>query len=330
MRRSAALIPLLVFTMLSACGDGEPEAPARVEADPPVERTSLRLGGAPSGLAIGAGGVWVIDGRRDRLHEVDPESLRRRGRPLRVDAPRAITTGEQAVWVLSGSGRVVRVDPRTQRVLRSPTVIADPGGIAAGLGGVWVTSRRDRAVVRLDPRTGRRTDRVRLGGAPADVVIGSGAVWVADAQADTVARIDPASGEVRKRRVAGKHVLGLAAGDGGVFAATSDSEINTRVTLHRVDRAPQGGGVPLASGLPAGLAAGLGSVWVLDAGNLLSGSPARPPALIRVATEPLARAGRPLPIAAQPTDVATGRGAVWITSAGDGTLLRIRPGRVRR
>lgn len=332
------LVAVALAAAASACGDDAPADRARpvVAADPPAQRDSLTVGGAPNGVTVGAGAVWVIDAARGRLLEVAPDGLRRRGEALRIEAPLAVTTGEGAVWVLTGTGRVLRVDPRTRRLLRSPVVVREPGDIAAGLGAVWVTSRGDDTVVRLDPRSGRAAGRpVRVGDAPSDVAIGFGAVWVANTQAGTVSRINPGSGrQVVTEEVADERVLALSTGVGAVWTAVTDSPQNAPVALRPLDpdsgEVRDGGDVRLPTGLPIRLAAGLGSVWATDVGNLLPGTPARSPGLIRVSPDPPTLVGSTIPIGEQPTDVATGAGAVWVTSASEGTLLRIVPGRLRR
>jgi len=319
---------------LPGCGQDAADRPRALEAAPADVRTTV-LGGFPTEVAVAGDGVWVADARRGRLVTVDPASVRPTGRPVRIGAPLALAAGEGALWVTSAAGTVRRVDPST-RWAQLVARVRDPGGIAAGLGSVWVTSRRDGTLTALDPRTGAVRGRpARTGAVPGDVSVGFGAVWVANTQDGTVSKIDPRSRQPvgEPIQVAEAQILALAAGEGGVWVAATDSAQNTSVELRRID--PGNGAVDdqavgLPTGVPVELAAGLGSVWSTDVGNLLPGTPARKPAVLRVAADARVPAGRPIPVGDQPTGIATGAGAVWVTSSGDGALRRIAPGAVHR
>ncbi len=335
-RRAATPICAVVLALfvLAGCGGREPREREPLDSAAPAVRTT-DLGGAPGAIVVTEDAVWVADGRRGRLLEVDPASGAVRGRPVRAQAPLALAAGDGALWVASGTGAVSRLDAARRRLVDRARV-ADPGGIAVGAGSVWVTSRRDGTVSALDPRTGALRGRpVRTGTAPADVAVAFGSVWVANTQDGTVSRLD-----ARTRRTTGEpipvadaQILALAVGEGAVWVAATDSERNTDVELRRID--PQTGevdeaAVPLPSGVPIDLAAGLGSVWSTDVGSVLPGTPRREPAVRRVDAEAGVPVGRPIPTGGYPAAVATGAGAVWVTSSGDGLLHRIVPARVRR
>lgn len=315
---------------LVGCARTSPTGP--LAAEPPDVRTIV-VGGSPTEVAVAGDAVWVADARRGRLVAVDPATARPTARPVRIDAPLDLAVGEGALWVTSGTGAVRRIDPSTRRAALVARV-RDPGGVAAGLGSVWVTSRRDGTVTALDPRTGAMRGRpVRTGTVPGDVVVGFGAVWVANTQDGTVSRLDPRSRQPigGPIQVAEAQILALAAGQDGVWVAATDSAQNASVELRRIE--PGNGAlderaVGLPTGVPVDLAAGLGSVWSTDVGNRLPGTPGRDPALLRVAADARVPAGRPIPVGDEPTGVATGAGAVWVTSAGDGALRRIVPGAV--
>lgn len=112
-----------------------------VDRDRAAVRLEVDLPGAPRGVAIAAGDVWV--------------SLRDRGEVARVDAstgevidrievggqPWPVTAGAGAVWAATLDGRLVRIDPATARVTASATVGAQPRAIAVGADAVWVTSQ---------------------------------------------------------------------------------------------------------------------------------------------------------------------------------------------
>jgi virginiamycin B lyase len=163
-------------------------------------------------------------------------------------------------------GQVVRVDPRSNRVVaRFPAGGPNPAGLAVGAGTIWVAHPDTDEVVRLDPGTGRVVARIRLGRlpfqvAPGDrrflpslVAVGAGAGWVATGRG-AVARVDLASNRVvavitlLPERPAGIAVAGgsvwVAAGGDGVArieAATNRLLGTIRLDLY-AERVAVGGG----------------------------------------------------------------------------------------
>jgi streptogramin lyase len=63
--------------------------------------------------------------------------------------------------------------------------------VAAG-GYLWVVEERSDAVVRIDPRTARVVGKpLRVGTTPVGLAAGAGSLWVTNNGSDTVTRIDP-------------------------------------------------------------------------------------------------------------------------------------------
>lgn len=167
--------------------------PRRLGAARRVE--ALGEGGLLSGVAVGAGYVWVVDSTRRAVHRIDPAGTR-----ATVDIPLpgsadGVAVGEGAVWVLSQGQSVFRIAPRRARVVRSIAVVGAGNGVATGAGSVWATSASRNAVARIDPVSGR-VAWIRVGKAPTDVCVSPGAVWVANSGSGTVSRIDPATDRV--------------------------------------------------------------------------------------------------------------------------------------
>jgi outer membrane protein assembly factor BamB len=163
-------------------------------------------------------------------------------------------------------GQVVRVDPRSNRVVaRFPAGGPNPAGLAVGAGTIWVAHPDTDEVVRLDPGTSRVVARIQLDplpfqvGAgdrrflPSLVAVGAGAGWVATGRG-AVARIDLASNRVvaviklSPRLPAGLAVAGgsvwVAAGGDGV--ARIEAATNRLLEIIRLDfyaeRVAVGGG----------------------------------------------------------------------------------------
>jgi DNA-binding beta-propeller fold protein YncE len=109
----------------------------------------LGAGDAALGLAVGAGGVWVVS-RDGDVVRVDPDSGRVVARiPARTHPEELldVSVGSHLVWVTNrAEGSVWKIDPRTNRVIRRIAlgrVGVVPCGIAAGPTAVWVTMGSD-------------------------------------------------------------------------------------------------------------------------------------------------------------------------------------------
>ena len=181
--------------------------------------------------------------------------------------------GAGSLWVGAWrDGQVVRVDPRSNRVVaRLPAGGPNPAGLAVGAGSIWVVHPDTDEVVRLDPGTGRVVARIKLGPlpfelAPGDrrflpslVAVGAGAGWVATGRG-AMARIDLASNRVvaviklPPERPAGIAVAGrsvwVAAGSDGVarIDAATNRLLGTIRLDHYAERVAVGGGAVWVGG----------------------------------------------------------------------------------
>ena len=91
-------------------------------------------------------------------------------------------------------GVVVRIDPRTNRVVARIKTGASPSNLRYGAGAVWVGSQTGTAVFRIDPATNRSTPIETKQQGPASPAVSAGAVWVSANLPGTVTRIDPVTG----------------------------------------------------------------------------------------------------------------------------------------
>jgi streptogramin lyase len=134
---------------------------------------------ALGGMAMGAGGVWVIGDANDR--------------------------------------RLWRIDVDDHRVVATISLGFPPGDVAAGAGAVWVTDELDDRLVEIDPTSNRITRRIPVGRGAGGVAVGAGGVWVAGAIGHTVTRVDPVSGRVVATIPVAASPHALAVGDGAVW-----------------------------------------------------------------------------------------------------------------
>jgi virginiamycin B lyase len=134
--------------------------------------------------------------------------------------PCGVATGFGSVWVAAyGSGKLVRIDPRRNRVTRRIAVASGICHVATGAGSVWVASDTTNVLYRVNARRGRIVARIPLRAWPADLEFAFGSLWVSAYENGSVARID-----IRRNRVArvyevGGNPAGLATADGSLWIA---------------------------------------------------------------------------------------------------------------
>lgn len=128
-------------------------------------------------VAVDDKNLWVA-GLERRLFAVDRSSGRAVSTIDVGAAPRGVAVGAGAVWVtLRDEGVVARVDPVTGKVVARVDVGGQPWPVAVGAGAVWVADL-DGRLLRIDPRTNDVTGVGRVGPQPRTIAVGSGAVWV--------------------------------------------------------------------------------------------------------------------------------------------------------
>jgi DNA-binding SARP family transcriptional activator/ABC-type transport system substrate-binding protein len=154
--------------------------------------------GARSGTPINA--IAFVSARTGRLV----------GRAEGLNAPLQSMFYRGALWNLSFTGILSKIDPQTGNVVASANTVSVPCGLAAGAGALWVSDCNAPAVVRIDPThdvvVGRAVlpvARSELADATQSVVVGAGSVWVGQGfdNPSYVWRLDPATGRVLRRYV---------------------------------------------------------------------------------------------------------------------------------
>ena len=254
-----------------------------------VTPTGMRAGA----LAADLEGAWVVDRYGRRLVRIDRE-YGEAGRPTALpvppeglaarDAPAqpGIAIGGGAVWITTGSSRLLKVDPKTQRVLQAIDVGLSLDAVAFGNGLVWVASGPSATVAAVHPRTGQIEARIPIvvdpdatSPFPVAVAVGHGAVWTLNANTATVTKLDP-----RTRGVVATVPLGvgraparLAVGRGGVWVSNGGDG-----TLTRLDPMTLEAESIRVGNSPAGLALGDQEVWVAVQPSLAAAGAATQPA----------------------------------------------------
>jgi hypothetical protein len=164
-------------------------------------KTYERAPGDPDGIALAAGGVWVISDDRTRPFWFDSARRASRTAPTLGRGAVSIAADRDAVWIaLKPQRLVVGLDARTGEVTREISTTLPPIRVAAGSSGVWIaTQDGPTAPVTLlhHTRDGSVPLRERIiENGVADMVHGGGALWLAVARTRGLRRLDEDGGEL--------------------------------------------------------------------------------------------------------------------------------------
>jgi YVTN family beta-propeller protein len=336
--------PLVVAVLLAAAGcSGAADTSSSPTSTPPPPTPTgttvpafdrgrfaavIPLPGAAT-MTVADGMLWVLKGA-GTVVRIDPATNAVIGKPLRVPTGAAIAVAQGALWVTSvapgdlgrpGKDTVTRIDPATGRTVATITVARAPLDVAATPGAVWVTNAGagGDSVARIDPHTNRLSVRpVTTGASPQSLATGGGSLWVANHDARTVTRIDQASGKVVADIPVPSEPHRVAYGAGAAWVGNWHDNSISRIdpATNRVVGSP----IPIGSHHAGNLAVGAGGVWVT--------SDYRPEAadedVVVVRIDPRTnRAVETVAVGGHPIDIAATEGAVWVSVANPGTLLRI-------
>ncbi len=215
---------------------------------------------------------------------------------------------------------LVKIDPRTNRVVEVVRVGRDPGKVVAGYGSVWVVNIKDETVTRVGLRSGRAdlVGGLRLAAPTGLLAAGGRGLLVGSFAESEIVRLDPQSLEVAERiRIPGRTALFLAAGAGSLWITQPPTDFHAWVpaAISRIsilnNRIQGRFGVPRGV-LPGQVAFGAGAAWVANVGD---GTVWR----IDAATNRVRR----IQVGGQPTDVAVGFGSVWVPCLGRNAVWRL-------
>ena len=261
--------------------DVDAQTLTRVAGDGDGAPATFGIGATPVDLAAGADALWVAGGGpvegtqaagpvTTALARVDPATRTVRARIALPRRPGATTelaedriaVEPDAVWAIAPDFAVVRIDPRTDRVVATIRGL-QARAVAAGDGGVWVLGL-DGAIARIDRARNRVAVRGRV---PASTVgslaVGGGSAWVGAPADGAIWRVRPGPRLVMRTIDVDPGVGDLAFGAGALWAVNP-----LRGALVQVD--PGTGRVARTIGLggaPRAVAAGDEGVWVAVAGD---------------------------------------------------------------
>jgi streptogramin lyase len=149
----------------------------------------------PTALAVDGQTLWVAtaDGR---LHSIDIRTGAHRT-PATTELVTRIRIGQGGMWAMTADGKVLRLDRRTGHIVARVNGTFQAADLAVGAEGVWVYDQHQGAVLRIDPGTNRVVRTIPAISQPLVelysrvLALGAGAVWVVDKAGEAVVRVDP-------------------------------------------------------------------------------------------------------------------------------------------
>jgi DNA-binding SARP family transcriptional activator/streptogramin lyase len=301
----------------------------------------IPVGAAPTDIATGPSGVWVVSQQDRTLTRIDPETRTvTRTIPTEDRPPVDVVVGEKAVWLLmssrtglgGGAAQIGRVDPGLKQLVDTIPIGTGPFGfgsgpvqsLAASGGALWVVSPSVRtAVTRIDETTQKVSPTFTAGdpnfgfnsgsagGVPGSsgIAAGRGAIWVGS-DAGVIQIAPDLSSVMHTVRLSVPIPTAISVGEGAVWVAARPgyhccpAETVGTGTLTRIDPVTRDTVATIhIGGNPAGLAVGEGSVWVADPATR---------SVIRVNPHTNQVEER-IRVGGQPRGITVGAGAVWVS-----------------
>ena len=311
-RRRAWVVGIVMSAALAAsCGSGDRDDPEGLVA---LVATRIDIGGAPWGVAIDGGTVWVSDASRAVVVALDAGTgEQQRAIPTGAadarDAGLAISDGE--LWIANLGGSVAVLDTASGDVVgRVAVAPGEPAAVALTERDAWAPRHGPGGgLTRIPRRDVAAASRTSLRSSAFAVATDDRTIWVTGLD-EGLAAVDPGSGEVRFE-------VDLPGSPRGVALLEGDAWITLR-DQRQVVRVDGRSGEIVArievEGEPWPIAAGAGAVWVAE----LEGR------LLRI--DPVAeRVDAAVAIAPQPRAIAVGDDATWVTSQ-TGAVFRVESG----
>jgi YVTN family beta-propeller protein len=174
--------------------------------DPQTNRVSARidLPGTLFSVSVGGGSVWVSSATptdpnaTGSIWRIDPGTNRIVDRIRLRHSAGHVAFGFGSLWATAATAHLLRIDPRTHRVLaRLRTSTGGPINydyLTIGENAVWVVNLNniiDAVLVSVDPATNQQTTTIALPDGPQGIASGFGSVWVSMFASAKVLRFAP-------------------------------------------------------------------------------------------------------------------------------------------
>jgi hypothetical protein len=154
----------------------------------------IRVGPGPGPIALAGSRVWIWNtSAPTSLMAIDPTTNRVAG-GAGLHGVSALASGPAGFWAGGDGIGIVRIDPRSGRILRRTAAVSGAQMLAVGADGVYAGERscgncRASFVTRTGIAAGVAGAPVPVGDTAVALAVGGGALWSADFGSGTVTRI---------------------------------------------------------------------------------------------------------------------------------------------
>ena len=189
---------------------------SKLDAKTNTVTQTVEVGKQPcSGIAFGFGSLWAPNCGDKTVARVDAKSAKLVATiPVGpADSEGGIACSKDAVWMATAGDKVVRIDPKKNRVAAEVEVPTGSHTVDFGEGAVWVTQSKGNLLMRIDPKSNKVTDRIEVGPGPRFLTVGEGSVWTLNQGDGSVSKVDP-----KTRKVVATIQVGIP-GEGGEISA---------------------------------------------------------------------------------------------------------------
>ncbi len=209
---------------------------SKLDAKTNTVTATVEVGKQPcSGIAYGFGSVWAPNCGDKTVARGDNKTAKLVATiPVGpADSEGGIACSNGAVWMATGEAgdKVVRIDPKTNKVAAEIPVAAGSHTVDFGEGAVWVTQSTGNLLSRIDPNTNKVTDTIVVGPKPRFLTVGEGFVWTLNQGDGTVSKVDP-----KTKKVVATIPTGLPGGGGEISAGGGSVWITLfQIPITRID-----------------------------------------------------------------------------------------------
>jgi DNA-binding beta-propeller fold protein YncE len=165
-------------------------------------------------------------------------------------APCAAAAGGKWIWVSEyGRPYLLKIDPRTNKVVGQTGIGSGSCGLGFGAGSMWIEDTSSSTVSRVSVSTGKRLKAIKVGISPYDTTFAYGSAWTTAYGQGELERIDPARNRVVNRWKL-PSATGVVGAFGSVWAAGAEGVLRVDGLSHTVLARiplPSGGGWTAAS-----------------------------------------------------------------------------------
>lgn len=184
-----------------------------------------------------------------------------------LSGPCAAAVGGRWVWVAEfNQPKLLKIDPRSNKVRGTAKVGYGACGLAYGKGSMWVEDTSSNAVSRVSVKKGKRTATIRVGSTPYDTTFAFGSAWTTTHGGNELDRIDPAKNRV-VARVPVATPVGVVAAFGSVWVAGTDG-------VARIDPGTNKKIATISIPSAGWTAASANAIWITAPGELVRIDPA--------------------------------------------------------